>query len=115
MSVKVFLALACLSCFVTFAAGQHHQMPATKTPAPSPSPTVLPTPAASPHMHMNMPTPAASPSPGPKSQMPEMNMNSPQTNISPLVMSEKGMGVRVGSVKAGNVMNLGQTLAKSQV
>lgn len=39
--------------------------------------------------------------------MPDMDMSETKTNLSPLVVSEAGMGVRVGA-ETGNIMNLGQ-------
>ena len=57
---------------------------------------------------MNMPMPGASPSASPMGQMPGMNMGGMNMNMGPLmVMSDTGMGVRVGSSEA-NVMDLGQ-------
>ncbi|MGZ8846312.1 MAG: hypothetical protein ACXW3C_07585 [Pyrinomonadaceae bacterium] len=102
---KVFLSLAGLLCASAFAAAQ--EMPGMKMPTASPRPSASPSPMASPHTHGTMPTPAASPSPGSKAQMPDMDMSETKTNLSPLVMSEAGMGVRVGA-ETGNIMNLGQ-------
>ena len=94
-------------------------------PKPSPTPIVspqgqmnMPMPSASPGASpqqmpgMNMPMPNASPSPGAMQKMPGMNLSeSGAMNMDTgplLVMSDDGMGVRIGPLKSGNVMNLGQ-------
>src|SRR6266478_1884762 len=70
-----------------------------KMPMPSASPGASPQ-----KMEMNMPVPGASPSPGAMENMPGMG----PMNMGPLmVMTDTGMGVRVGSSEA-NVMDLGQ-------
>lgn len=73
-------------------------------------PTASPNPQGSPEQKMNMPMPTASPSTGEMSVMKGME-NAPGTgltNMGPLlVMSENRMGVRIGPVSDGNVMNLG--------
>jgi hypothetical protein len=91
----------------------------TPAPRPSPSPSPvdphanMPMPAASPspsaspaHTHGGMPMPAASPSPSPMVQM--RGGETRDMNMGPLmVMSNTGMGVRLGASKS-NVMNVGQ-------
>ena len=70
-----------------------------KMPMPSASPGASPQ-----KMEMNMPVPGASPSPGAMENMSGMG----PMNMGPLmVMTDTGMGVRVGSSEA-NVMDLGQ-------
>jgi hypothetical protein len=77
------------------------QMPGMKMPAPGASPT-----PAGQMPGMKMPAPGASPNPS--GQMPGMKMPTPEGNPdSLLVMSDDGMGVRVGS-EGGNLMRLGQ-------
>src|ERR1041384_5651713 len=79
-----------------------------------PMPSASPSPQASPQQEtnmpgMNMPMPSASPSASPKRQMPGMNMPGMNMNMGPLlVMSDAGMGVRIGPFESGNIMNLGQ-------
>jgi hypothetical protein len=102
--VKVSLVLAGVLWLATLAAAQESQMPGMKMPAASPSPSASPSPMKSPHTPGN---PAASPGPSP--QMPGMQMSDDQTNMDALlVMSDDGMGIRIGSAKGGNVMHLGQ-------
>lgn len=69
-----------------------------------------PNPQASPQkkMEMNMPMPSASPSASPMGQKTGMDMGGMNMESGPLVMSGESMGVRIGAVESGNVMNLGQ-------
>jgi len=109
--VKVSLALAGLLWAFALVPAQERQMPGMKMPAASPSPTVAPSPGKPTHTHAAPATPAAAatPSPSPASQMPGMQMADDVANVNPLlVMSDAGMGIRIGSAKVGNVMNLGQ-------
>src|SRR5205085_1533174 len=85
-------------------------MPGMNMPQTSPSPSASPqkmetnmqmpsaSPGASPQkMDMNMPMPGASPSASPMGQTPGMDMSGASMNMGPLlVMSDKGMGVRIG-------------------
>lgn len=78
--------------------------PGMQMPSGSPNPQASP----QPKMNMNMPTPSASPSASPMDQMPGMDMSGTNMNMGPLmVMSDTGMGVRVGSSEA-NIMDVGQ-------
>src|SRR5437773_2367006 len=123
MRVNSSFALALLLSVFTWGAAQERQLPGMKMPAPSPSPS----PAASPPTHSRAPAPGASPSPS--GQMPGMQMPAPSPAASPsntsgqmpgmkmpasegdmgslLVISDDGMGIRIGS-EVGNVMRLGQ-------
>lgn len=81
-------------------------MPGMQMPSSSPNPKVSPQQQMP---GMNMPMPAASPSASPMGQMPGMNTGGMNMNTGPLlVMSEDGMGVRIGPFESGNIMNLGQ-------
>src|SRR5205807_2334935 len=86
-------------------------MPGMQTPQATSSPGAQPGVSPQTQMNMpgmNMPMPGASPSASPMGQMPGMNMGGMNMNMGPLmVMSDTGMGVRVGSSEA-NVMDLGQ-------
>jgi hypothetical protein len=105
MSVRVLLVLAGLLSVFASASAQDSRMPGMKMPSASPTPS----PMASPHIHGNTPRPAASPSPSPSKQMPGMQMGGDETNMdSLLIVSDDGMGIRIGPAKTGNVMNLGQ-------
>ena len=107
--MKVSLALAGVLWLFILATAQERQMPGMKMPTVSPSPSASPSPVKSPHTHGTMPAPAASPTPAPSTQMPGMQMGSDQANMDQLlVMSDDGMGIRIGSSDAGNVMRLGQ-------
>lgn len=78
-------------------------MPGMQMPPASPSPL------ASPQPKMDMPMPGASPSATPMGQMPETGAGGMNINRGPLlVMSDAGMGVRIGPPESGNIMNLGQ-------
>lgn len=106
--MKVSLAFAGLLWACALVPAQEPQMPGMKMPAASPSPTSAASPGKPTHPHA-APSPAATPSPSPSSQMPGMQMADDVANVNPLlVMSDAGMGIRIGSAKAGNVMNLGQ-------
>jgi hypothetical protein len=112
------------------------EMPVMQMPSSSPSPGVQPSaspqmdmtmpgmqmPSASPNpqaspqqkMDMNMPMPSASPSskplPNPMGAMPGMDGASGMAsmNMGPLlVMSDKDMGIRVGSTDTGNILSMG--------
>jgi hypothetical protein len=77
-------------------------MPGMQMPTSSPNPQATPDHSK----HMNMPMPSASPSATPMGQM--RGGESPDMNMGPLmVMSNTGMGVRLGASKS-NVMNVGQ-------
>ncbi len=95
---------------------------ASPTPAPSPSPahrhtmpmpgaTQSPTPSPQMDQQMSMPMPSPGPSPSPMGQMRGGEMRGGGTsdmNMGPLmVMSNTGMGVRLGASES-NVMNVGQ-------
>ena len=78
-------------------------MPGMQMPSASPNPRASP----QQKMEMNMPMPTASPSASPMDQMPGMETGG--MNMGPLlVMSGANIGVRVGSPRGMNVMNLGQ-------
>ncbi len=78
--------------------------PGMQMPSGSPNPQASP----QPKMNMNMPMPSASPPASPMDQLPGMDMSGMNRNMGPLmVMSDTGMGVRVGSSEA-NIMDVGQ-------
>src|SRR6185503_12752393 len=93
--------------FSLMAFGQHqgHDKIAMPPPKASPSPAASPGPSPA-NPHANMPMPPASPSPSPAGQMPGSDMRN--MNMGGLmVMSESGMGVRLGASES-NVLNIGQ-------
>lgn len=77
----------------TASPGTHTHTPGMQMPSASPQPT--------PDHSKHMPMPSASPSASPMGQMPGMETEGQ------MVMSDAGMGVRLGASKS-NVMNLGQ-------
>src|SRR5438132_9076452 len=86
-------------------------MPGMQTPQATSSPGAQPGVSPQTQMNMpgmNMPMPGASPSTSPMGQMPGMDLSGMNMNMGPLmVMSDTGMGVRVGSSEA-NIMDVGQ-------
>jgi hypothetical protein len=116
IAARSLLVIGAVLIVSVAAFGQHEghdkPKPAPKArPAPASRPSPTPAPAAKPsptHKHEEMPPPVASPSPASSPQTGEEMKMTGGMNMGPLVvMSDTGMGVRLGASES-NVMNLGQ-------